>query len=97
MSVAVLFIDPAGVYTSIPDVDTWGPPRDARLYDGDYPVICHPPCQLWSRFAKVNYIRWGGDQRGRARNKPTISGRAASATPRNFAIALLTLARNSSV
>jgi hypothetical protein len=191
-NVAALFVDPKGIYTSLPNIDCWDQKRDARLYDGDLPVVAHPPCQLWGRFAKVNYARWGGehnrpgndggcfasalasvrrcggvlehpassyawaahylmppaacaweqmgprewvcevwqsayghkarkrtwlfycgdkpvpmrwdrpdgthqigfhDQRGKARNKPTISGRAASATPAAFALALIALAR----
>jgi hypothetical protein len=195
MAVAVLFADPRGVYSSL-SVDIWCIKRDARNYDDFSPVVCHPPCQLWGRFAKVNFTRWGGkhnkpfndkscfssalfnvrrvggvlehpafsyawefhglskpdgigwkkvkeqeyvcevwqsayghkarkrtwlfykgakapkelrwekkegthqigfyDQRGRSKNRPTISGRAASATPLDFAIELIELAKNSS-
>ncbi len=195
MSVAALYIDVAGVYSKIPGLDLWDAKRDARLYAGPGPVVAHPPCQLWGRFAKINFARWGGehnrpgndggcfasalasvrrcggvlehpagsyawaahgltkptgngwqssgegfvcevwqsayghkarkrtwllwvgrghttppglnwdrpagthqigfhDQRGKARNKPTISGKAASATPLAFALALIELARN---
>ena len=196
-TVAALFIDAAGIYPTLPAVDCWDEKRDARKYDGALPVVAHPPCQLWGRFAHVNYARWGGehnrpgndggcfasalanvrrcggvlehpafsdawkayglprpvhrgwqesefmscewvcevwqsayghkankrtwlfysgpmcpaemrwerpigthqigfhDQRGKAANKPTVSGRAASATPPDFAAALLSLARNS--
>ena len=62
--VAVLFADPCGVYSDL-SVDVWCEKRDARNYDDFLPVVCHPPCQLWGRFAKVNFIRWGGKH-----NKP---------------------------
>lgn len=50
--IAALFVDPAGVYSSLPNVEVWGEDRDARLYDGPWPVVAHPPCQRWCRFAK---------------------------------------------
>jgi len=48
--IAALFVDPAGVYAGLPDVECWGIERDARLYAGPYPAICHPPCARWGRF-----------------------------------------------
>jgi len=194
MKVAALFCDKRGVYSQLDGVDVWDISRDAREYPGPHPVVAHPRCQLWGRFAHVNYARWGGehnrpgndggcfesallsvnryggvlehpafsdawkkygierptdsgwnsagpgcyvcevwqsayghkarkrtwlyyvgqypadmlwdrspathqigfhDQRGKDRNKPTISGRAASATPLAFRDALISLARNS--
>lgn len=190
--IAALFVETNGCYFGLPDVDPWPLNRDARNYADNFPVIAHPPCQLWGRFAKINFIRWGGehnrpgndngcfesalasllrcggvlehpafsnawkaydlprpvktgwqlsgefyvcevwqsayghkarkrtwllyvgkaapndmrwerpngthqigfhDQRGKARNKPTISGKAASATPVEFRDALINLAR----
>lgn len=53
------------------------------------------PCELnWSRSEGTHQIGFH-DQRGKAANKPTVSGRAASATPPAFAEALIALARNS--
>ena len=34
-------------------------------YTDNFPVVAHPPCQLWGSLAYVNYSRWGGDH-----NKP---------------------------
>lgn len=64
--VAALYVDPAGVYSGLPDVDCWGDDRDARLYDGPWPVIAHPPCQRWGRFwhgspAKPHQFALGSD------------------------------------
>jgi len=49
MTVAVLFARRTSVYKSIPGVDVWDEARDARLYCGDSPVVCHPPCRGWGR------------------------------------------------
>ena len=58
--IAALFVQKDGCYY-IKDVDPWDEERDARLYNGPYPVIAHPPCQLWGNMAFVNYKRWGGE------------------------------------
>jgi hypothetical protein len=50
--IAALFVEKGGVYYGLPDVDPWDKERDARLYDGPHPVVAHPPCQRWCRFAK---------------------------------------------
>jgi hypothetical protein len=61
MRVAALFVADGGCYTGRDDVDAWTIHRDARLYTGPYPVVAHPPCQLWGSLATVNYARWGGE------------------------------------
>lgn len=67
--IAALFVETNGVYFNVPDVDPWDKERNALNYNGEYPVVAHPPCQLWGRFAKINYARWGGDH-----NKPGNDG-----------------------
>ena len=65
--VAALFVDARGVYSGLPGVDLWGEDRDARLYDGDSPVVAHPPCSRWCRLAGLVEARWGhkrGDDGG---------------------------------
>lgn len=49
--IAALYVETNGVYYGLPDVDPWDEQRDARLYDGPWPVVAHPPCQRWCRFA----------------------------------------------
>lgn len=56
--VAALFVDPHGVYAGLPNVDVWDEARDARLYDGPWPVVAHPPCNHWCQLASVNAARY---------------------------------------
>jgi hypothetical protein len=67
--IAALFVQPDGCYSGCDDIDAWPEHRDARLYDGELPVVAHPPCQLWGNMAAVNYARWGGEH-----NKPGNDG-----------------------
>jgi len=65
--VAALYVDPHGVYANLPDVELWDETRDARNYDGPWPVVAHPPCARWCQLASVNETRWGtpiGDDGG---------------------------------
>lgn len=58
-TVAALFVEANGIYSTIPDVDLWPVERDARLYAGPWPVVAHPPCNQWVNFAALNWKRYG--------------------------------------
>lgn len=47
--IAALYVETGGSYYGLPGVDPWDEDRDARLYDGPFPVIAHPPCQRWGK------------------------------------------------
>lgn len=64
---AALFVDERGVYANQPEVEVWGKSRDARLYPGPHPVVCHSPCARWCRLAGLVEARYGhkrGDDGG---------------------------------
>lgn len=67
--VAALFVQPDGCYAGWPWIDAWDKERDARNYHGPFPVVAHPPCQLWGAMANVNFARWGGEH-----NRPGNDG-----------------------
>lgn len=50
--IAALHIEPDGVYADLLGVDPWDEVRDAREYSGPWPVVAHPDCKRWGRFAK---------------------------------------------
>jgi len=50
--IAALFVDPEGPYVGLAGVDPWDEARDARAYAGSDPVVAHPPCERWGRFAE---------------------------------------------
>jgi hypothetical protein len=66
--IAALFVLANGPYAGIPDVDLWDQARDARLYDGPYRVVAHPPCERWGRYwhggpsARIRRVK--GDDNG---------------------------------
>lgn len=78
--VAALFVQPDGCYANDPRFDAWPESRDARLYAGPFPVVAHPPCQLWGALAAVNFARWGGEH-----NRPGNDGGCFSAAIRAVA------------
>jgi hypothetical protein len=66
-TVAALYVENGGTYYGLDGVDPWDETRDARLYDGPYPVVAHPPCSRWSSLAYVNQAKHGykvGDDGG---------------------------------
>lgn len=50
--IAALYVETNGCYFNLPSVDPWDINRDARTYQGPHPVIAHPPCERWGRFAE---------------------------------------------
>lgn len=65
--IAALFVQKDGCYFGLPDADPWDEERDARLYDGPWPVVAHPPCARWCRLAGLVEARYGykrGDDGG---------------------------------
>lgn len=64
--IAALYVENNGCYFGIEGVDPWDEARDARKYDGPWPVVAHPPCQRWGRFwhgstRKPHQYRLGAD------------------------------------
>jgi hypothetical protein len=49
VTVAVLFARPDSCYKALPGVEVFDAERDARTYDGPWPVVAHPPCRSWGR------------------------------------------------
>jgi hypothetical protein len=48
-TVAVLFARADSHYKSMPQCEVYDMTRDARTYDGPWPVVAHPPCRAWGR------------------------------------------------
>lgn len=57
--VSALFVDGSGPYSTMDNVEPWDINADARLYQGPYPVVAHPPCNRWGKMAPINLKRWG--------------------------------------
>ncbi len=65
--IAALYVEPDGAYSGLDGIDLWDERRDARLYAGPWPVVAHPPCNRWCRFAPGIERRFGyrvGDDGG---------------------------------
>lgn len=57
--IAALFVMDSGPYFGLDSVDPWPEKRDARRYDGEDPVVAHPPCSRWCQLAGLVQARWG--------------------------------------
>jgi hypothetical protein len=67
VTVAALYVETGGAYFDLPGVEPWDEARDARLYDGPYPVVAHPPCARWCALAPLVASMYGyaiGDDDG---------------------------------
>lgn len=67
VQVAALYVQRNGAYFGVDGVDPYDEARDARTYQGPFPVVVHPPCARWCRLAGLVEKRWGkkrGDDGG---------------------------------
>jgi len=48
--ISALYVQTNGCYFNLDGVDPWDEAKDAREYNGPYPVVAHPPCQRWGKF-----------------------------------------------
>jgi hypothetical protein len=62
--IAALYVQKGGAYYNLPDVDPWDEERDARKYDGPWPVVAHPPCARWCQMAAMVEKRYPHCKRG---------------------------------
>lgn len=65
--IAALFVQTGGHYFGLDGVDPWDINRDARRYNGPFPVVAHPPCTRWCQLAYIIQKRYGhkvGDDGG---------------------------------
>jgi hypothetical protein len=64
-TVAVLFARADSVYKTIPGCEVYDMDRDARTYDGPWPVVAHPPCRGWATLR--HHAKPRADERNLAR------------------------------
>lgn len=62
VKVAALYVRTDGPYAGREDVELFDEKRDARLYEGPWPVVAHPPCKRWGRY-------WSGGPSAKVRRK----------------------------
>ena len=48
--IAALCVARNSIYKGLPGVDCYDLHRDVRTFDGNLPVVAHPPCRTWSAF-----------------------------------------------
>lgn len=49
--IAALFVEKDGPYSRVNNCDVYDVTRDARMYHDRLPVVAHPPCERWGRYA----------------------------------------------
>lgn len=50
---SVLFVRSDSIYKTL-DCDAWDEERNALLWPGGSPVVCHPPCRLWGELSHMS-------------------------------------------
>lgn len=65
--IAALYVKTGGAYFGLPGIDPWDEARDARQYDGPYPVIAHPPCPRWGKMwmGSPSHVARTGERKGK--------------------------------
>lgn len=53
MKIAVLFARSDSNYKSIPDCDVYDIQRNALNYQGNAPIVAHPPCRAWGQLSHM--------------------------------------------
>lgn len=63
--IAALYVQTDGCYFGLPGVDPWDEARDARKYDGPWPVVSHTPCQRWGKmwFGQPLHVKLTGERK----------------------------------
>lgn len=51
--IAALYVERGGPYFNRADVDPWDRERDARFYEGPWPIVAHPPCGPWGKLRRM--------------------------------------------
>jgi len=57
--ISALFVQENGAYDKSAKIDAWHVLRDATKFEGNLPIVAHPPCQRWSKLAPTYYKVWG--------------------------------------
>jgi len=70
VTVAILFAREDSVYKTLPECEVYDMDRDARTYDGPWPVVAPPPCRAWGRLRTFANPR--PDERNLARLAVTL-------------------------
>ena len=79
--IAALYVDAKGSSAGLPGVDLWDQKRDARQYDGPWPIIAHPPCQRWGKmwFGQPLHVKLTGERKIKGDDEGCFAAALASA------------------